>query len=90
MKTYTIKAVTDCLSDNANKSIVNFKITKVEKVGFNEMEGSIYHVNIKLETSAGYRNKMIVFEINSTYLDEMDDDETIAEYLTDWFASFFF
>lgn len=89
MQLYTTKSVTDFLETNAKKTILGFKITRVEKAGFNDMEGSIYHVNILLETPKGYRNKFITFAINSTYLDEINDGETIAEYLGDWFASYF-
>ena len=72
-KLYTFKAITDFLSSG---KVANYKVTKVEKVGFNEREGSIYHVNVKLETPEGYRDKLVTFEINSTYIDEIDDDET--------------
>ena len=73
MKLYTLKAVTEFL---ASGIVANFKVTKVGKVGFNEREGSIYHVNVKLETPEGYRDKLVTFEINDTYIDDQEEDET--------------
>jgi len=88
MKLYTLKSVTDVL---ASGLIVNFKVTKVENVGFNEYEGNIFHVNVRLETVEGYRNKLATFEINSSYLDEdeIDDDETIEDYIESLLFSYY-
>ena len=88
MKLYTLKAVTDFLESGLAAS---FKVTKVEKVGFNERVGNIYHVNTKLETTEDYRNKFVTFEINSSYLDEdeIDDDETLEEYIESLLFSYY-
>ncbi len=72
-KVYTLKAVTDFL---AGGLVDNFKVTKVEKVGFNDMEGNIYYVNVKLETSEAYKNKLVTFVINDTYIYDGCDDES--------------
>ena len=85
-KLYTFKAVTDFLESGL---VANFKVTKVEKVGFNDMEGNIYHVNVKLETVAGYRNKLVTFEINDTYLDDFDDDETLEQHIESLLFAFY-
>lgn len=80
-KIYALKAVTDFFDSGL---VDTFKVTKVEKVGFNDMEGNIYHVNVKIETSEGYKNKLVTFVINSTYLDDMDDgDDYGSETLED-------
>jgi len=92
-KLYTFKAVTDFLSSG---KVANYKVTKVEKVGFNDMEGNIYHINIKLETAEGYKNKLATFEINDTYLDYLDDDyldddddETFEQYIESLLLCFY-
>jgi len=92
-KLYTFKAVTDFLSSG---KVANYKVTKVEKVGFNDMEGNIYHVNVKLETAEGYNNKLATFEINDTYLDYLDDDyldddddETFEQYIESLLLCFY-
>jgi len=85
-KIYSWNAVAAFL---ASGKVANYKITKVEKVGFNDMEGSIYHVNIKIETLEGYKNTFVTFEINSTYIDELEDDETITDYLTTALFSYY-
>ena len=86
MKLYTLKAVTDFLESGL---VANFKITKVEKIGFNEREGNIYHVNVKLETVDGYKNKLVTFEINSTYIEDLEEGETITDYLTTALFSYY-
>jgi len=85
-KIYTWNAVAAFL---ASGKVASYKITKVERVGFNEREGSIYHVNIKIETVEGYKNTFVTFEINSTYIDELEDDETITDFLTTALMSYF-
>lgn len=77
-KLYKLEAITDVL---ASGLVVNFKVTKAERVGFNEMEGNIYHVNVKLETVEGYKNKLVTFEINDTYFDYFGDDDNNDPYL---------
>lgn len=86
-KLYTLKAITDVL---ASGLVVNFKVTRVQKVGFNEREGNIYHVNVKLETIHGYKNRLVTFEINSTYIDDDDDEsETVEQRIESLLFSFY-
>jgi len=86
MKLYTLKAVTDFL---ASGLVANFKITKVEKVRFNTMEGNVYHANVKLETVEGYRDKLVTFEINDTYIDDLEEDETLTDYIESSLFSYY-
>ena len=82
---------------NKNK-IDNFKITRFEKIDFNELEGGIYQINVKVTTTKNYRNKLIKLLTNSTYLedfynDEFDNNEWITavkDNLTDWLATAIF
>ena len=82
---------------NKNK-IDNFKITHFEKIDFNELEGGIYQINVKVTTTKNYRNKLIKVLTNSTYLedfynDEFDNNEWITavkDNLTDWLATAIF
>lgn len=82
---------------NKNK-IESFKITHFEKVGFNEMEGGIYQINVKVITTEKYRNKLIKVLTNSTYLEdfyneELDDDDwtaAVKDNLNDWLATSIF
>ena len=85
-KIYSWNAVAAFL---ASGKVANYKITKVEKVGFNEMVGSTYRVNIKIDMVEGYKNKFVTFEINSTYLDELEEGETITDYLTTALFSYY-
>jgi len=85
-KLYKLQAVTNFL---ASGLVVNCKVTRVEKVGFNDMEGSIYHVNVKLETIDGYKNKLVTFEINSTYMDDIEEYETIEQYIESLLFSYY-
>lgn len=85
------------MEENKDK-IENFKITHFEKVGFNEMEGGIYQINVKVITTKKYRNKLIKVLTNSTYLEDfynagLDGDDwtaAVKENLTDWLATSIF
>lgn len=60
------------------------KVTNIKKIGFNTLEGSRYIVNVKIITKQGYKNRLIGFYINSTYLDDSLTEitkECISEYL---------
>ena len=92
-----LKNLYDFMEENKDK-IENFKITHFEKVGFNEMEGGIYQINVKVSTTKKYRNKLIKVLTNSTYLedfynDELDGDNwtaAVKENLSDWLATSIF
>lgn len=46
------------------------KVTNIKKIGFNNLEGSRYIVNVKIITKQGYKNKLLQTYLNSTYLDD--------------------
>lgn len=84
---YSLDNVYKFMSEN-KELIKDFKITSFKQVSFNQMEGYIYRLNIKLTTIDGYKNKLLKVVTNSTYLDEMG--ETIKDFqynLTDWYAT---
>lgn len=67
-----------------NKELIkDFKITSFKQVSFNQMEGYIYRLNIKLTTIDGYKNKLLKVVTNSTYLDVPIKD--FQYNLTDWY-----
>lgn len=75
--------------DNGIKSgmIENYYVTNAEAVSFNCFEGNIYHVNIKLVTKEGYKNKIITMVTNSTYIEDFDlwdDEKTLKENFQSW------
>lgn len=81
----TLDTVYQFMSEN-KELIKDFKITSFKQVSFNQMEGYIYRLNIKLTTIDGYKNKLLKVVTNSAYLDEMG--ETIKDFqynLTDWY-----
>ena len=73
MKQFTMNGVVETIQ-NAQKGniVVDYYVTSALIDSFNEMEGNIYHVNIKLVTKEGYKNKIIQMVTNSTYIDDFD------------------
>lgn len=67
--------------------IESFKVTKVEILSFNQMEGLKYLVSISVKTQKGYKDKRIKMVTNSTYLDDyvwdkkLSDEENFSEWL---------
>lgn len=53
--------------------IENVKVTKAEKIGFNEMEGNEYLVNLSVTTKEGYKNRRLKMLTNSSYVDDFED-----------------
>ena len=64
--------------------ITGLKITKVERYGFNEMEGYQYNIRLVVYTREGYQNKRLFVQTNSTYLDELE--EITKDSLQDYFS----
>lgn len=67
--------------------IKNYYVTHAEIDSFNCFEGNIYHVNIKLVTKEGYKDKMIQMVTNSTYIDDFelwDDEKTLKDNFQTW------
>lgn len=62
---------------NNSALIDNVHITKVSRIGFNDMEGVEVQVNIKINTINGYCNKLIAWLTNSTYSEDYSSDESL-------------
>lgn len=62
--------------------ITGLKVTKVERYGFNEIEGYQYNIRLVVYTKYGYRNKRLLVNTNSTYLDELEEitKDRLQEY----------
>lgn len=71
----------------SSEVVESFKVTKVEILSFNQMEGLKYLVNISVKTQKGYKDKRIKMVTNSTYLDDyvwdkkLNDEENFSEWL---------
>lgn len=88
MKQLTMNAMVETI-DNGIKSgmIKDYYVTSAEKAGSNCMEGNIYHVNIKLITKEGYKDKMVKMVTNSTYIEDFDlwdDEKSLKENFQTW------
>jgi len=73
---------------NNRKLIDGVKVTRFEKTGFNDMEGSQFSINIKILAVDGYKNKLFTMLTNSTYLDDFgggydEMKEELQNYLND-------
>lgn len=78
---------TDSVVNYLNTGKVDsFKVTKVEVIGFNDMEGHNYLLNVSVKTLEGYKNKRLKMVTNSTYLEdyEWDNDESMKTNFQNW------
>lgn len=77
----------DCLCawlQDHSKFIDYAKVTNIKKIGFNNLEGNIYTCNVKVIAKNGFKNKLLSFTINSTYLDDSLKEisiDALNEYL---------
>ena len=71
---YTLNALNQFVG-KYQKYIKDIKITQFHRFGFNDMEGYQYHINFKVVTVDGYRNKLVKVLTNSTYMDDYGEDE---------------
>lgn len=77
----------DCLCawlQDYSKFIDYAKVTNIKKIGFNNLEGNKYICNVKVIAKEGFKNKLLSFTINSTYLDDSLKEISIGavnEYL---------
>ena len=64
----------------------SFKVTKAELIGFNNMEGYNYLLNVSVKTLEGYKNKRLKMVTNSTYLEDYDwdNDESMETNFQNW------
>ena len=88
MKQFTMNGILKTI-ENGTKSgmIENYYVTNAEINSFNCFEGNIYHVNIKLVTKEGYKDKMIQMVTNSSYIEDFDlwdDEKSLKENSQTW------
>lgn len=64
----------------------SFKVTKVEVLEFNEMEGWNYLLNVSVKTQEGYKNKRLKMVTNSSYIEDFDwdNDESRETTFQNW------
>lgn len=88
MKQFTMNGVVETINNGIKSGIIeNYYVTSAEVVSFNCFEGNIYHVNIKLITKEGYKDKMIQMVTNSTYIEDFDlwdDEKSLKENFQTW------
>lgn len=84
-KYYNTNSVVNYLQ---NGKVESFKVTKTEVIGFNDMEGWNYLLNISVKTLEGYKNKRLKMVTNSTYIEdfEWDGDESRETNFQNWLA----
>lgn len=81
---YTLNAIVEYLQ--SSEVLESYKVTKVELVDFNQMEGWNYLVSISVKTIEGYKNKRLKMVTNSTYLEdfEWDSNESRETNFQNW------
>ena len=85
MNYYTLPAIEKTACNNqAHGLIKEIKVTKITKLYFNDMEGYNYQINFKIVTVDGYKNKIVKCLTNSSYLDGLEENQTIQEYLEEY------
>ena len=83
-KYYSTNCVVEFLQ--GNDKVENWKVTKVELLDFNNMEGWNYLLNVSVKTIEGYKNKRLKMVTNSTYIEdfEWNNDESREENFQNW------
>lgn len=88
MRQFTMNNVVETINNGIKSDIIeNYYVTNAECISFNCFEGYIYHVNIKLVTKEGYKDKMIQMVTNSTYIEDFDlwdDEQSLKENFQSW------
>lgn len=81
---YTLNTIVEYLQ--SSELLESYKVTKVELVDFNQMEGWNYLVSISVKTIEGYKNKRLKMVTNSTYLEdfEWDSNESRETNFQNW------
>lgn len=72
------------------RKIKEVKVTSIQELDFNSMEGQNYQVNVKLLFNNG-RYKLLKYSTNTTYLDEIPDFNNLNELqqiLTEYWDDF--
>ena len=83
---YTLNAIVEYLQ--SSEVLESYKVTKVELIDFNQMEGWNYLVSISVKNIEGYKNKRLKMVTNSTYLEdfEWDSNESRETNFQNWLA----
>ena len=81
---YTLNVIVEYLQ--SSEVLESYKVTKVELVDFNQMEGWNYLVSISVKNIEGYKNKRLKMVTNSTYLEdfEWDSNESRETNFKNW------
>lgn len=84
-KIYNTNSVVNYLQTG---KVDSFKVTKAELMGFNEMEGWNYLLNVSVKTLEGYKNKHLKMLTNSSYIEDFiwDSDESREKNFQNWLA----
>lgn len=72
------------------RKIKEVKVTSIQVIDFNDREGYIYQVNVKLLFENG-RYKLLKYSTNTTYLDDIPDFNNLNELqqiLTEYWDEF--
>lgn len=76
--------------DEVLRKIKEVKVTSIQELDFNSMEGQNYQVNVKLLFENG-RYKLLKYSTNTTYLDDIPDFNNLNELqqiLTEYWDEF--
>lgn len=76
--------------DEVLRKIKEVKVTSIQELDFNSMEGQNYQVNVKLLFENG-RYKLLKYVTNTTYLDDIPDLNNLNELqhiLTEYWDEF--
>ena len=90
---YTQTAFMQTLVNTDNETlrkIKEIKVTSIQDLGSNEMEGQNYQVNVKLLFENG-KYKLLKYVTNTTYLDDIPDFNNLNELqhiLTEYWDEF--
>lgn len=83
---YTLNAVVEYLQ--SSEILESYKVTKVELLDFNDMEGWNYLVSVSVKNIEGYKNMRIKLVTNSTYIEgfEWNDKESKENNFNKWLS----
>ena len=82
MNYYTLPAIEEAARNHQNQGLIKeIKVTKITELYFNDMEGYNYQINFKIITVDGFKNKILKCLTNSSYLDGLEEGQTLQEYL---------
>lgn len=83
---YTLNAIVEYLQ--SSEVLEFYKVTKVELIDFNQMEGWNYLVSISIKNIEGYKNMRLKMVTNNTYLEdfEWDSNESRETNFQNWLA----